>query len=369
MSAARFSARASLPPAEVFDARFRGLLDMTAEGVMVTDAEGRVLICNQACAEVLGHAVADIQGRDFRHLLSRQGTSDFDRLLADHAAIAASPRNASPREIEARRQDGGLISIGLSVRAVPTPKGWQFIGVMRAPRAPPRREPAPQDCAAGAPEPNAKLAHDLNQPLTAIMLYVQAMIRASEKQGDVLPELIRALIDKTAHEAERAGDIVQRMRQLANPIPDEARPSRADILQVMDEVLERVRRETPAGRRVECAMRETFEVVDPVRIERGLFILLRHVLDAVSGQPDPKVVLNARREQDTCIVTVEHNGAGLTPERLAALTAALAAPPSPDHAAPGTPRASGMHDRGGYFLVDSCDNGQRAILTLRLPVV
>ena len=57
------------------------------------------------------------------------------------------------------------------------------------------------------------MAHELNQPLTAIINYLQACSRLIEA-GNLAPERLRDIMDKTVVQASRAGQIIQRMRQL-----------------------------------------------------------------------------------------------------------------------------------------------------------
>src|SRR3974377_1069464 len=61
----------------------------------------------------------------------------------------------------------------------------------------------------------AALAHELNQPLTAIINYVQAARRMSDTSGsgNPLPPRIAEALDKSAQQAVRAGQIIRRLRQ------------------------------------------------------------------------------------------------------------------------------------------------------------
>lgn len=58
----------------------------------------------------------------------------------------------------------------------------------------------------------SRAAHDLNQPLTALTLYLQAALMAAEKSGVTLPADVQGLIEKALAEAERAVDMAQRLR-------------------------------------------------------------------------------------------------------------------------------------------------------------
>lgn len=61
-------------------------------------------------------------------------------------------------------------------------------------------------------EMGAAIAHELNQPLTAVLLYLQAVVRKAREKS-LLDTQMLGVIEKAMREAERAGEIIQRMRQ------------------------------------------------------------------------------------------------------------------------------------------------------------
>jgi DNA-binding CsgD family transcriptional regulator len=74
-------------------------------------------------------------------------------------------------------------------------------------------------------EVGAAIAHELNEPLTALLLYLHAIERASEGpsglNGALMP--MRAIVEKALHEAERACSVMERMRHtVEKPIETES---------------------------------------------------------------------------------------------------------------------------------------------------
>lgn len=96
----------------------------------------------------------------------------------------------------------------------------------------PHKTEAPTE-ASTATARDRTLAHDLNQPLTALALYLQAMGMVADRQPQALAPEIRALLDKALAEAERARAIVERMRGAAAASPSDLqgmeRPGRQRI--------------------------------------------------------------------------------------------------------------------------------------------
>src|SRR5262249_52591971 len=120
-------------------------------------------------------------------------------------------------------KDGTIFPIEVSVGEAATPDGRQFIGILRDVRA--RKEVEQRLLqlqgelvrmarVSAMDEMGAALAHELNQPLTALRLYLQSVARFSNKDhASAFPKHAKTVLEKAIHEAERAGSIVQRLRR------------------------------------------------------------------------------------------------------------------------------------------------------------
>src|SRR5690606_39254667 len=150
------------------------------------------------------------------------------------------------REVRGRHRDGTEFPIELSVGEAHTAEGRQFIGIIRDLR--PRKAVEKRLAQAqnqlismtrisALDEMGAAISHELNQPLTAIMLYLQAIRRKAQ----AVPELdasLAAVIDKALNESERASQIIQRMRHFVEKKEPERRP--VDVAELIDECMELV---------------------------------------------------------------------------------------------------------------------------------
>ncbi len=166
----------------------------------------------------------------------------------------------------------------------------------------------------------SSLAHELNQPLTAITNYSEGTL-ARLSGGAMAPEELRAAITKTAKQAQRAGGIIRRIREFVK----RSEPSR---------------RATPAARIVEdaiafaeieaskkgIAIAVDIETglppvdVDPILIEQVLLNLLKNSIDAMDTASLPRIDVQARRSSENMAqFTVIDRGAGIPPEHLANL--------------------------------------------------
>jgi len=165
-----------------------------------------------------------------------------------------------------------------------------------------------------AGEIGAALSHELNQPLAAIVNYLQAGRRMLESGRPVDPERLAALMEKTAEQAGRAGDIVRRLRQLAGR-EDGAR-RRADLGDLVAEALALTAvGPAAAGVAVRTVPAAGGLPVDGDRLQLLLVLgaLLRNALDALAGVAAPELVVELGRAGGMATVTVRDNGPGVDP--------------------------------------------------------
>jgi anti-anti-sigma factor len=118
-------------PAPVNEAVLRELIDALADGIVLADEEGRIVLVSRRAAEMFGHQPAELAGQLVESLMPA-GLRDAHRL--DRAAYALKP-TARPMADRARlvglRQDGSTIPVTIALRPVPTASGHFVLAVVR----------------------------------------------------------------------------------------------------------------------------------------------------------------------------------------------------------------------------------------------
>ena len=128
----------------------------------------------------------------------------------------------------------------------------------------------------------SSVAHELNQPLTAISNYCNGMISRLNEQRISSEELLSAL-EKTSRQAQRAGQIIQRIRAFVkrsepNPMPSDVSTMVSNAIELADIELRRqqVRLSPYVAARLPSLM------VDPILIEQVLINLLKNAGEAIA---------------------------------------------------------------------------------------
>ena len=170
----------------------------------------------------------------------------------------------------------------------------------------------------------SSVAHELNQPLTAISIYCNGMISRVNEQRITTDELLVAL-DKTARQAQRAGQIIQRIRAFVkrsepNPTPSDIALMVNNAIELADIELRRqhVRLTTYVAARLPTLM------VDPILIEQVLINLLKNAGESIvqaqraSSERNIELRVGPRREADQDVVefAVRDSGSGVPNEMI-----------------------------------------------------
>lgn len=168
-------------------------------------------------------------------------------------------------------------------------------------------------------ELSGALAHELNQPLTAIMSNAQAVQRMLERAPVDLDELRSAIAD-IIHDDTRAGDVIRHLRALLKN--DDAALEPLDLNSVVVNALELTRSDLMA-RNIALVTRLTPGKLrvrgDAVQLQQLLLNLIVNAADAIGGGPEAKgalIVVSDVVGGDTLHVSVSDTGPGITPDHL-----------------------------------------------------
>jgi C4-dicarboxylate-specific signal transduction histidine kinase len=161
------------------------------------------------------------------------------------------------------------------------------------------------------------LAHELNQPLTAILSNTQAALRfMNAKPMDVVE--VRETLEDVVHESKRASQVISHMRALVKKGPLEVAPIELGI--IMREVGELMRSDAiMRGVQLEFDIQPNLPMVlgDRVQLEQVMLNLLLNAFDAMAGVPHHQrlAVVQVTREGDAAVkIAVHDQGVGLSTE-------------------------------------------------------
>ncbi len=161
----------------------------------------------------------------------------------------------------------------------------------------------------------AALAHELNQPLTALTSYAASARRLAA--GESVPrEPLAGALDRLVAEAQRAAQVVRRMRDFFRTGSVELRPTRCE--EIVRAVVESVRADAASrGIEITVSAGEAPPVLaDSLQVEIVLRNLVANAMEAVAGVPAPRTIAVevAYQGGPSVRVSVRDNGPGIAPE-------------------------------------------------------
>ncbi|HLT05192.1 MAG TPA: ATP-binding protein [Pseudomonas sp.] len=212
---------------------------------------------------------------------------------------------------------------------------------------------------------SAALAHELNQPLTALRMQLGSLrlLQRSGRAAD-MGEALEQIDGLVA----RMSALTGHLKTFARKSPDGLR-ERLRLAQALNRALQLLMpRLRASGAQLELNVDPQAEVLgDAIRVEQVLLNLLDNALDAGAGQTAPRLIIRSRREGDVWALAVEDHGGGIAPEHLSSLfDPFFTTKPVGEGLGLGLSISYGiLRDLGGGL--EAANGAHGAIFTLRLP--
>jgi PAS domain S-box-containing protein len=306
------------------------ILDSVADGIYGVDPEGNSTFVNRAMEQITGWKGREVIGRN-QHELLHHTRADGSPHPPQECPVYAAYRDDCPRYIDDDlfwKKDGSSFPVEYTANPIRDEQGRAigsvvvFRDITERKQAAERAQRHQSELAHVARlstlgEMASGIAHELNQPLTAIATNARACVRMLDAGGRTA-EQCSDVMERVAAQAERAGEVIRQIRRFVRKEEPECRPVR--VAQLVDSVGEllhyelhragvQLRRELdPAAQWVE---------VQPIQIEQVLLNLARNAIEAMTEVPEGRRTLTIRARPTAPAQTqleVADTGPGLSPE-------------------------------------------------------
>jgi PAS domain S-box-containing protein len=285
--------------------------------------DGRILEVNDTWEAMFGHQREHAVGRTAAELGMYANPGNDERL---HQLLAEGTR-VSEHELELRTSTGDVRQAILAADTVEVSGEPCFITFIRdvterkraeAEAQEQRREVAHLSRVAVLGELSGALAHELNQPLTAILANARAGQRLLRSDTPDLPEL-RGIVEDIANDDRRAGEVIERLRAFLRKGDMQSGP--LDINAVVDDVLQLVPSDLIQRRvTVESRLAPSLPPVfgDRVQLQQVVLNLLLNACEAMSVDPSngSRVTIQTAATEDGAVkLSLADQGMGI-PEQM-----------------------------------------------------
>jgi PAS domain S-box-containing protein len=313
------------------EAKIRRLVDANIIGIFIWDLEGRTIDANDTFLRMVGYDREDLLSDRVRW--TDRTPPEWRGRDAQAVEEMKMTGSSQPFEKEFLRKDGSRVPVLVGAAGFDErDEGVAFVldlterkRAEAEARESERRyremqmEVAHANRVATMGQLTASIAHEVNQPITGAATNAEAALRWLGARPPNLEE-VRGALSRIVKDANRAGDVIGRIRDLIKKVPP--RKDRVNINEAIRELIELTRGEAAKnGASVQMALGEGLPPIDGDRVQLqqvvlNLIVNAIQAVAAVEEGPRELFITTARAEPNGVLVAVKDSGQGLDPARL-----------------------------------------------------
>ncbi len=313
---------------ETEDARYRqaqlqSILDTVPEAMIVIDEHGLVRSFSLTAERLFGWSADEVIGKNVSLLMPSPYRQEHDSYLHRYLGTGERRIIGIGRIVVGERRDGSTFPMELAVGEAQVGSEKFFTGFIRdltERRSQERRMQELQSelvhvsrlTAMG--EMASSLAHELNQPLSAITSYLRGAATLL-KNEQIDRDRIRDALDRSSNQALRAGDIIKRLREfVAKGETQHSLENPATLLEEAAALALVGAREQGVRVSLRCDHDLPDIVVDKIQVQQVALNLIRNAVEAMEATGRRELTIEAKRDGEFAFFSVADTGAGIGPE-------------------------------------------------------
>ena len=309
------------------EAHLRSILETVPDAMVVIDEAGLIRDFSHAAERLFGWAAREVAGKNVKMLMPSPYREAHDGYLQRYYRTGERRIIGIGRVVVGERKDGSTFPMELAVGEMRGADGRFFTGFVRDLTERQQTETRMQELQTelvhvsrltALGEMASALAHELNQPLSAIGNYLMGS-KMLLGRDEVPHARVAEAVDLASKEALRAGEIIRRLRDFVSRGETERR------VESLPKLLEEASALALVGVK-EHGIRVRFELspevdlvlADKVQIQQVILNLIRNAVDAMAEQEGPRdlTVTLSPQEDGLARVTVADTGPGIRPDVL-----------------------------------------------------
>ncbi|MBV8100421.1 MAG: PAS domain S-box protein [Verrucomicrobia bacterium] len=227
--------------------RFRLVVEAAPNAMIMVNAEGKIDLINAEVEAVFGYTRQELIGRPVEILVPDRFRSEHPSHRREYLGDPRVRAMGAGRELFGRRKDGSEVPVEIGLSPLHTSAGLFVLASIvditerrdtELESARQRNELAHLSRVGLLGELSVSLAHELNQPLTAILGNTQAA-QLLLAEGAVDHDELSQILSEIVQESKRAGEVIRRLRALLRK--GETRRVPLDMNQVVENVMKLMR--------------------------------------------------------------------------------------------------------------------------------
>lgn len=308
------------------EAKLNSILNASIEGIIVIDTVGTIVSVNAAVENIFGYSAEELIGYSVYQLMPITIRKKQGYYLQKYLRTFITKTIGQIREVEGLHKDGSLVPLDMTIAEFPLDGVQYYSGIVRdvsARKLQEQKEKEHLEKLAHVTrlglmgEMASGIAHEVNQPLSAVVNYTQVCLQFIQNENPDL-EKIGGIMYKANQQALKAGQIIHNMREFVKP--RKIHRSTVDINTLIYDaisIFESDFKQHLIAMRFDLTKNLPHVYIDQVQIEQVILNLIRNSIDALKELPQftqrqlsIETSLNAL---NYVVIRVKDNGPGLTP--------------------------------------------------------
>ena len=311
---------------EAAEARLRTILQTVPDAMIIIDDRGRIESLSTTAERLFGYSMAEIAGRNVSQLMPSPDREQHDAYLKRYLATGERRIIGIGRIVVGQRKDGTTFPMHLTVGELRSAERHYFTGFIRDLTDQQLTETRLKDLQSEVThmsrytalgEMASTLAHEINQPLTAISNYLRGSQRLLDRiEGEQTP-LLRDALGKAADQALRAGHIIRRLREFVSRGDSDRRiENLARLIEDASTLALIGAREAGITASFRLDPKADLVLADRIQIQQVLVNLIRNAMESMAETTRERrlEIATAAGVGEVVEVSVADSGSGLAPE-------------------------------------------------------
>ena len=305
-------------------AHLQSILDTIPEAMIVIDERGSIQSFSTAAERLFGYTQAEVIGQNIKMMMPQPYRGDHDGYLARYMRTNEARIIGFGRVVVGQRKDGSTFPMELAVGEMRSNNQRFFTGFIRDLTERQTAEARLQELQSelvhisrltAMGEMASTLAHELNQPLSAITNFMKGSRRLLANSTDETSVMVREAVEKSAEQALRAGEIIRRLRDFVARGEGERRiESLAKIAEEASALALVGAKDQGVRTRFDFDRGKDLVLADKVQVQQVLLNLIRNAIEAMQDLVTRNLTISAVTQDGMVTLSVADTGSGIGPD-------------------------------------------------------
>lgn len=306
------------------EAHLKSILETVPDAMIVIDERGSIQSFSKAAERLFGYQPDEVLNRNIKMLMPSPYREQHDGYLERYLTTGERRIIGIGRVVVGERKSGSTFPMELSVGEMKSSNQRFFTGFIRDLTERQQTEARLQELQSelvhvsrltAMGEMAQALAHELNQPLSAIANYMKGSRRLLESKTDEESATVREAMDKAAEQSMRAGQIIRRLRDFVARGESERRMESLSKLVEEASALALVgAKERGVHVRFQFDPSADLVLADKVQIQQVMLNLIRNAIEAMDKSPRRELTISSKRQSEMAVIEVADTGTGISEE-------------------------------------------------------